>query len=404
MTTFRVLADNIDTMRSKLDRLLARAAKLGCDGIFSYSIGELEFEKFDDPNGVARFRRIRPVTVVGNAPRLNGWTVVAAIEHASEFGNVVKKITDADVNLTSFRDADNSCDHCALMRRRQQTYVLQNAAGEMKRVGSSCIADFTGHHSPESIVSAAQFVRDALDLVAQLEDAGGSGCNWYSLEQFLPFAVSCVRRGGFVSRAKAELTYSITTGEEAFNLMLDVSRGKVDRSVVTAEDSKQAEVIMEWAMELAQRVAVNRDGASDYEWNLSIIVRCNAIEWHHAGLAASLVPAYNRHLQEKLEKELRERSANQYFGTVGKREEFDLTLVGVTSVDSHYGVTNIHRFRDQAGNLAVWFATRERLEPGRYRVKATVKAHNVHKFTARDGAAVEERQTVLSRCKAEVQA
>ena len=87
--------------------------------------------------------------------------------------------------------------------------------------------------------------------------------------------------------------------------------------------------------------------------------------------------------------ELAEKRQSRHFGTVGKRETFTLTVERVNSIESQYGVTHIHTMRDAAGNVAVWFATREKLENRTYQLLATVKSHGV-----RDGIA----QTVVTRC------
>jgi hypothetical protein len=66
---------------------------------------------------------------------------------------------------------------------------------------------------------------------------------------------------------------------------------------------------------------------------------------------------------------------------VGQRGDFTLTLDGEPrELESDWGISTLHRFRDADANLAVWFASGSvfyhGLEPGKtYRLRATVKDH-----------------------------
>jgi len=121
-----------------------------------------------------------------------------------------------------------------------------------------------------------------------------------------------------------------------------------------------------WAKE------VNADNT--YLNNLKVLANSVAISTRDFGLAASIVVAYNKAHETKVD------TANsKYQGTVGKRQVFTgLTLIKKISVEGQYGTTNICRFTDAAGNVFVWFASncggKEFEENNTYTVKATVKA------------------------------
>ncbi len=68
-----------------------------------------------------------------------------------------------------------------------------------------------------------------------------------------------------------------------------------------------------------------------------------------------------------------------------------MTVEKVIDIDGTYGTTHLHILVDDAGNVAKWFASSERLDAGKtYSIKATVQAHDVYQGS---------KQTVLTRGK-----
>lgn len=67
-----------------------------------------------------------------------------------------------------------------------------------------------------------------------------------------------------------------------------------------------------------------------------------------------------------------------------------LTVMGLREMEGNFGLTTLVSFRDAAGNRLKWFCSgsTEMVVDREYRVKATVKEHQVYK---------EQRETLLSR-------
>lgn len=103
---------------------------------------------------------------------------------------------------------------------------------------------------------------------------------------------------------------------------------------------------------------------------------------------------------EKAEQELKaSKSTSEYFGEIGDKVELQLTYVHTTSWENAYGgwlnhpsVTNLHTFKDAAGNIFTWkTASYIDVEYGTVlTVKGTIKDHTEYKGI---------KQTVLTRCK-----
>lgn len=116
------------------------------------------------------------------------------------------------------------------------------------------------------------------------------------------------------------------------------------------------------------------------------------VEHRGLGLACSMVPFYQKHLGNEFQRaaRMKEESVSEHFGEAGKRDTYELTVIGESSFQSNFGTTSIYRMRDANGNVAVWFTASGSLEVGKtYKLKATVKKHDDYKGI---------KQTVLTRC------
>lgn len=93
------------------------------------------------------------------------------------------------------------------------------------------------------------------------------------------------------------------------------------------------------------------------------------------------------------------RAISQPQGAVGEKLSLDVVLEAVASVDGKFGATRMHRLRDDAGNLFVWWASGAGLLDGeghqlpngtRVRIQGVVKGHLCY---------AGEWQTTLTRVK-----
>lgn len=92
------------------------------------------------------------------------------------------------------------------------------------------------------------------------------------------------------------------------------------------------------------------------------------------------------------------KSTSEYLGKVGEKLEIVVTYIHTASWETEYGgywntqVTNLHTFKDEAGNIIVW-KTANYIEADygtKMTIKGTVKEHSEYKGI---------KQTVLTRCK-----
>lgn len=377
---------NLQTLISRLTELAAKAADLGVPAI-QWTVGEgtVHYVKWCQCEVCIHEKEPRtyyPVTVEGEAPKFNGWQLVAALEHTPA-GNVVRGVPGLIVP-ERYRTAANDCDHCQLARKRSETFVVFSETEAYKQVGRSCIADFLGHST--QFLEYAEYVREFESAFIDADEPGGFGHRDRSFDAhlYLAYVGLALAKGGWVSRTQAResINAGSSTADLAVNLLFPSVESK--REYPTKEHFEEASAALAWV----KSDLAGRQNLSDYEHNLVMIASKEAIEHRDTGIIASLIPAHRRALGKKLEQQKRA-ATSQHFGTVGKREEFTLTVSNVYLVEGNYGVTKIHTLLDAAGNVAVWFSSSKQLKQGvTYVLKATVKSHG-----ERNGV----KQTVLTR-------
>jgi hypothetical protein len=368
-------------------------------------------------------------------PKLAGWEFAGTLEH------------DLDTNLTilrtsgafgrelpkHFRTVKPVCDHCHTIRARKDTYVVYHAANDTYRqVGSNCIKDFLGLQNVDqaiSIVAMWQDIEAILDGDYEAQDDGWR--EWSNAPKaervcdlwlFLNRVASVTRVHGFVSRkavmAQMEREDTMSDEEASRQVRLEATRDRVmdhlfpprkmsnalRQDIIDCEetpaDNAKALAAVEWVK------SQDPDKLNDYMFNLFAAVANDVMPLRRGGIVASLIGAYNRHMEYEDERQrkaavaakaLEGKVANcKHVGTVGERlRGLTLKVVRVIPREGQYGVTYITALEDLDGNQFTWFASGTSLDVGvTYTVTGTVKSQGEFRGVP---------QTVLTRCKAEVQ-
>ncbi len=406
----------LEPLQAKAAKLNRRAAKLGCSPIGVEIVGE-RFIPIKDPHTdrVTRHRRDVCVRISGQAPQVAGWTFVARIEHGPS-GNIVSRAPSAretklDEELWL---VDPVCEHCNLVRRRRDTFVLRGEAlGTVKRVGRNCLADFLREADVASALSFWKFLREVeLEIGGSgEEDEGfGGGCRervYFGSADVLRAAASAIRVDGWVSRsaAKDDLGISVRVATaDTVAWILDPPKPSRDERVAREEaarralyeekpeaDGKVAEEALEW-------VRRRLDPTSDYERNLKVALTAEFVDPRNLGLAVSGMQAW---LRQVARREAENRPAAPDAGWLGEKGQ-RLRKIRARVIDSRVWTsevtgftTNLIVFVDEAGHELKWFASGSRgLAIGRDVVlTGTVKEHA--EWKGRKG-------TILSRCVVEV--
>lgn len=389
---FSIPTVNIGFLKDKIEELNKKGAKIGAEPIIVREVGEVK----QNVNGVSK--SFTKVQVFGKAPKIEGWQLVAALDH--EDGANILRVVPGEELPQEFRNSSPSrCDHCNTKRDRVKSYIVKDEQGVHKQVGRSCVKNFLGLGDPMKILGMASIL-DVLDEIIKVssneEFSGGREASVINLKAFLSYVSASIKKFGWISKAAASDYGKISTAEAALMSMFPYpSTSKDEMALPTEQDDKIAEDTLEWIRgDLA-----NKDHKSDYEHNLVTIASGDYVKRNLLGFAASMIPAHNR-AQEK-ERQSKDAPTSEFVGEVGQRfgakglPPLELQLLGVRWIDTQYGTTGIHRFIDKSGNFFVWFASSDpKLEVNNwYKVSASIKNHGVDKYNNN------QKTTYLTRIK-----
>jgi hypothetical protein len=397
---FRVPEGNMAKLGDKVDRMNRRAKRLGMEPLTLKEIGEefADFEKKDhDGKKITYTVRYVLVTLTGKLPRINGWQFVATIQHDEE-GNIIRTVPGVKLQLPlRYRTMGTGCDHCMTMRKRNDTYVLHSEEKGWMRVGRNCLADFLRCENAAGMAEYAELLADIEASMGDMEGGEEGGChtgpNWYRTLTYLAQVANVIRVDGWCSRTEARDSWDVrktATADWALRLFDPNCWDRLDsetkeRYTVKPEDEDKAAAALYWAQELAA------DVGNDYLWNVRVVSYRERVSYREAGIAASIVVAYNRAMEKETAARYERDNPSQYFGTVGERSVYDVKVLSRKELIGEYGVTTLVVFRMADGNRAKWFASGEAEDfplDAEVKVKATVKGHEEYR-----GA----KQTVLSR-------
>lgn len=349
--------------------------------------------------------------------KVEGWTFVATIQHTEE-GNIIRQVGEKDIP-TKYRQVSQLCEHCNTNRNRKDTYILHHEErNEHKQVGRNCLADFFGH---DALMWAerAQYLIDVADITESEEEGGGG---WGSgrgelhdpLDVYLEYVAEVVRKFGWMSKSRAramDREYAATANIALQYIHPPRDRQAYDRwlaerpfSPPVSEEAKTlAHDAIEWASNL------EGEEISEYLHNIRVIARREVCGGREYCLAASIVAAYQKHLNTLRFQEMAAKRAeiSQYVGQVGERQVFRLFVEKVINFErdgySYYqpSVTvHMHIMSDKEGNQFTWFATSGACETGKEVVlKGTIKKHEEYVPKKAPPGTPGVKQTVLTRCE-----
>jgi hypothetical protein len=407
VASFVIPSDNVETLTKKLDQLNRRAAKLGTAPIavtFAPDHVETWTETTESGREIARARAWVRADVTGAVVVLAGWKFRAAIHHTTD-GNLVASLPGSTDLPAAYRESQPVCDHCRTTRLRSSTYVVENVAtGELRQVGRQCLADFTGStgNDPMAMARWAEMIGAFLAWFSSF-DEDGNRYAWTepvtSLFSFLETVAAVIRKDGWLSRGAARTNAergdgsTIATADTAWRIFWMIPKTREDREELRRYETEEVDTTLatatvQWGATLDARTDLN-----DYLHNLSVVSRSLLVSRKTAGLAASMVVAYQKELNLIAER-AREatRAPSSHVGEIGERlRGVKVTVVRVVALEGNeFGPRSIVGMTDETGNDLNWFTGWTSVEIGDVRwLTGTVKAHG--EFKGR-------KQTTLSRC------
>lgn len=369
---FHIPEQNVQKLRDKFASLAKRAQKINTIPP-QLTVGISINETHTDKNGRKYIQRFSKVTVSWDDSASEGWKWIAVLQHLPE-GNIIRNVSREELP-SQYRNSGPDCDHCNVSRKRINTYILHHQDGKYVQVGRSCLQDFLGS-SPSGYAESAAIISDALTASEASEalPVTGGATHLLPLDIFLGYVAGCIRVYGWASKAQVREHGGMATAHRAYTACAAPS----DDLQATDEETLEVAAAISWAENLSE-------DCGEYLHNLKVIAQSSAVEARTIGYAASLLPAYRRHVEESKPK-----VESNWVGVVGDRKTFNLFIDKVIPIDTAYGENFIHLMKDEAGNIFVW-KTKDSLDQGKsYKIAGRIKEHK-----DRNGV----KQTLLSHCK-----
>ncbi len=370
MTDYDIPDANLHGLRTRVEKINRRAAKLGVPPV-TYSEGE----QWLSDNHIPHTR----VTVGAEVVKLDGWRFAAAIEHDPE-GNIVRAVPGSTVELSEYRTVAPWCEHCSLLRRRNDTFIVLHDDGRTAQIGRNCLVDFLGSDA----TAAAQQAEWLADLDAAFEDgsrdySSAAPIDGAPILEYLEHVAAAIHEFGWLSRSKARETGDPATADMAVENMRRYRRG-LEAIAPSDADHKAAKAALLWGRE-----NYSREDADDFSFNMHVALAHDFMPMRRSGLAAYVIQAHRKAL-EKLA------TNSQWLGEVGNKITADVEVTRIVELSDYYngGTKPLYLMLSAKGNSIKWFASSwgPGLEVGQaYRITGTVKKHD------------DDMSTILTRCK-----
>lgn len=381
----------IDQLEKDMGTMIRRARKLGVDEPKLVRTGNTRIVEIKTNIGTRVKVQESEVVIEGVTPRLpGGWRLLASVDHTD---HVVDVVPGEDCPADQ-RDRGPVCDHCGTTnKQRKKTMVLQDEAGKVVQVGTTCIGDFLGawKHNPQHVLNMSTMARDL--LVDAHSDGGEPVGGWkahtvVTVDEVLLWTARWLVRNSWVSATVAREYDKVSTAAEISDFIWPPHfsgpgashyraefLAKKDKIENTMVDEAELQAAQDWALAEAKK-----DDASDYIKNLGELVSAEVVQQKRVSYVASLLPSYRRAMERKVSAEReaaevkvavpegRQEFTGRVLSVKEKDNGFDIRLVMTVRVETETGVfrlwgtvpSSLRDDEDLVGKTVIFTATTSR--------------------------------------------
>ena len=343
---FRIPAHSKSTLDKKIVKINKKAVKLGFNPITA-TYGEKIYRKvlwtFRHDVGCFNESEVTvaylPVNIdFTDLIKVNGFIVYGMLEKTSN-GNIVNIVADDHgLDLVELREkTDFYCEHCNTRRAKKYLGIVKNIeTGDIKFVGKSCLSEYIGID-----ITAIIRMMDYdyfTNCVQPEDDMDYTGFPvYFSFNNLVGYAFN-----GLVCN-----DYLYDDSTKAYILTSFFDRLKWTHTI--SEDMLKA---------FTSYCAGLGNSTSTFEQNLYLSATGN--DYVHQKCINIVMGGFCSWLRkQKRNADMAKANAdNEFFGIVGKRQEFELVPTGFHTYDSQYGTGVIVKgIQANTGNKFTWFTS-----------------------------------------------
>ena len=304
--------------------------------------------------------------------KVGDYTPIVVIDHTPEDGNLVYKLDESVELREEWFAVESKCDHCQHNRKRNKTVILQDVAGDLKQVGTTCIKDYTGIDAQDIIKLYAEvhtmFVKD--DELWVSEDRMPHS-DYVNTERYLAHCIDIIEKTGYKKESTKYEAFSEAQISKPSNKSIEVAKTVI-------------EYFKSHEYSFSQDFLRNVQTSLKNEYSKS------------NGLVAYAYLAYQKEIEKEAKRVAESNNARQsgHVGTVGEKVEVEVTMVKSIAFETNYGTSRMYLMEDSEHNLYKWNSSTHALynkEIGdKFKIAGTIKSHDEYNDT---------KQTTLTRCK-----
>lgn len=317
-------AGEVAATRAKVAKLQQRAVRKGFTGRLDL-VAVPATRTYTSAGGLPVTEHGFAVTISGEPPRYQGWRFVAAVD-AVEGGIVLRYPPGAEATLANDQLRAGECDHCHTTRDRRSTVlVAHDDTGQVLQVGRTCLKDFLGHHL------LPVFLTDD-DVEATIGAGASGGPAAWDVHSVLAYAGATVAAFRWEPATASE--HGRVPTRDHVRLALVGGHGADQLRTHLAPHLDEATTL---TPTVRDELLTSLTGTSGYGANLVAVLRGEAVDARHLGLAVNAIPAWQR-LQAERQRETARQAAAQtveYVGTVGEKVTLTGTVRRALRVDGY---------------------------------------------------------------------
>lgn len=398
-----VSAQRLERLRYNVEQCNRRLARNGLDGMLLQVLGTRVVPVEDTKHRLYMPIKETQVLLEGPVCSKGEYRLLATIDHTS-MPIALRCLSQGEKIPARYLTEEPHCEHCGTTRNRRFTMLVASrgaGAGAIRRVGASCLLEFTGM-TPEAALCATSVWDDLKAMIRgdspALEGKDEPTTDWgmvMPLKDFLFCAAAVILRHGFVS--KKAVRQAAVAGRA---LVASSDRAMAMWAQRSEEAQQCGHAVLEprdGMEELAQQLALKSledarerlpitgsEMMTELEANLAAVAAGEAIDQGRAGLACYLVQDYLSRGMNTPGKGVE----SSWLAREGDAIEVHVTTVSIVELPGLHGSKKLHQMIDDHGNRLTWFSSGGALPLlERVKVQARVKSHRLQ-----DGI----RQTVLS--------
>lgn len=416
--------NGLNFLKAKINEINKKAVKWGLEPVKLEILKEENIKTDADDLDISEFKKQYTVRIIGKSPQVEGYEFIAKIEH-TDSGNLINISPDASVSSLpdEYRDADSICDVCKTKRERHNTFIIKDVKeNKLLTVGSGCLKRFLPIDSVSKVIRFAEILEELRGLSEEEIESGadgmggvGSSGNYYDIGEIVFYLSLAYLTMGkkYISKKKAREVadttgeYLDSTADVASNIMF---YRRNPNSKKTPDFINRAEEMKPEAKEMSDRIldwikthdfksdAEKKPEMANYFNNLAVLSKSSTVSIKNLGYMGGLLVSYlidKEMIKKRDESEAQIQS--EFVGAIGQKLSIDVTVTSIRGYESAYGYMTIYNFKDDLGNLLVWFSSNNIgiEENKKYSVVGTVKDHKVG-----DQKYGSKKQTILTRVKA----